>query len=76
MRVAADMPAASPPMISVRNVTDPFYPVADVGKTPAMETDEELETGYGGATPAGDNLCNDYAQGLADGFMAPGRRPR
>jgi hypothetical protein len=35
-----------------------------------METDAELETGYGGAAPAGDNLCNDYAQGLADGFMA------
>src|SRR4051812_10719073 len=35
-----------------------------------METDEELETGYGVAAPAGDNLCNDYAQGLADGFMA------
>jgi GNAT superfamily N-acetyltransferase len=57
-------------MINVRNVTDPFYPVADVGETLAMETDEELETGYGGAAPAGDNLCNDYAQGLADGFMA------
>jgi len=35
-----------------------------------MESDEELETGYGVAAPAGDNLCNDYAQGLADGFMA------
>ena len=35
-----------------------------------METDEVLETGYGGNAPAGDNLCNDYAQGLADGFMA------
>src|SRR3954470_7349705 len=35
-----------------------------------METDEDLATGYGRGTPAGDNLCNDYAQGLADGFMA------
>jgi hypothetical protein len=33
-----------------------------------METDEVLETGYGSATPAGDNLCNDYAQGLAAAF--------
>jgi GNAT superfamily N-acetyltransferase len=35
-----------------------------------METDEELETGAGPATPPGDNLCNDYAQGLAEGFAA------
>jgi GNAT superfamily N-acetyltransferase len=34
-----------------------------------METDEELETGYGAGAPSGDNLCNDYARGLADGFM-------
>ena len=33
-----------------------------------METDEDLETGYGAGTPSGDNLCNDYAQGLAIGF--------
>jgi GNAT superfamily N-acetyltransferase len=32
--------------------------------------DEVLETGYGPATPRGDNLCNDYAQGMADGFGA------
>jgi hypothetical protein len=32
-----------------------------------METDEELEAGYGAATPAGDKLCNDDAQGLAEG---------
>jgi GNAT superfamily N-acetyltransferase len=57
-------------MITARNVTDPFYPLADVGQTLHMETDEELETGYGAATAPGDNLCNDYAQGLADGFMA------
>jgi GNAT superfamily N-acetyltransferase len=35
-----------------------------------METDEVLETGAGAAAPPGDNLCNDYAQGLADGFGA------
>ncbi len=34
-----------------------------------MESDEELETGYGIGAPAGDNLCNDYAQGLAEAFM-------
>jgi GNAT superfamily N-acetyltransferase len=33
-----------------------------------METDEVLETGYGPATPAGDNICNDFAQGLATGY--------
>jgi GNAT superfamily N-acetyltransferase len=33
-----------------------------------METDEQLETGYGWATLSGDNLCNDYAQALAVGF--------
>jgi ribosomal protein S18 acetylase RimI-like enzyme len=35
-----------------------------------VETDEVLETGYGRATPAGDNLSNDYAQGLASAFVA------
>lgn len=35
-----------------------------------METDEELETGAGASTPPGDNLCNDFAQGLAEGFCA------
>ena len=35
-----------------------------------METDEELESGAGASTPPGDNLCNDYAQGLAEGFGA------
>ena len=35
-----------------------------------MESDEELATGYGADAPAGDNLCNDYAQGVADGFGA------
>jgi GNAT superfamily N-acetyltransferase len=33
-----------------------------------METDEDLESGFGASTPPGDNLCNDYAQGLAEGF--------
>lgn len=33
-----------------------------------MEADEELETGYGPATPPGDNLCNDYVRGLATSF--------
>ena len=35
-----------------------------------METDEELETGYGPSTPAGDNLCNDYTRGLIDSYSA------
>ena len=35
-----------------------------------METDDVLETGAGAAAPPGDNLCNDYAQGLAEGFGA------
>jgi GNAT superfamily N-acetyltransferase len=34
-----------------------------------METDRDVETGYGVATPAGDNLCNDYAQGLAFAYV-------
>ncbi len=38
-----------------------------------METDEELETGYGPGTPPGDNLCNDYAQRLGDAFGALAR---
>jgi hypothetical protein len=35
-----------------------------------METDEVLETGYGRAAPPGDNLCNDYAAGIADAFLS------
>jgi ribosomal protein S18 acetylase RimI-like enzyme len=35
-----------------------------------VETDEPLETGYGTATPRGDNLCNDYQQGLAEAYGA------
>ena len=35
-----------------------------------METDEELETGYGPSTPAGDNLCNDYTRDLAHSYSA------
>lgn len=38
-----------------------------------METDEELETGCGPATPAGDNLANDYAQGMAAAWAALAR---
>jgi ribosomal protein S18 acetylase RimI-like enzyme len=38
-----------------------------------METDEVLETGYGRRTPHGDNLCNDYVAGMAEGFVALGR---
>jgi GNAT superfamily N-acetyltransferase len=34
-----------------------------------VESDQELETGYGTSTPSGDNLCNDYAQALATGFV-------
>ena len=33
-----------------------------------METDEELETGYGAGAPRGDNLLNDFVQGEADAF--------
>lgn len=35
-----------------------------------METDEELENGYGPSSPAGDNLCNDYSEGLVTGYTA------
>ena len=35
-----------------------------------METDEPLETGYGPAAPTGDNACNDFAQGLAEAYLA------
>ncbi len=38
-----------------------------------VETDEVLETGYGPAAPAGDNLCNDYTQGLADAYSSLAR---
>jgi GNAT superfamily N-acetyltransferase len=35
-----------------------------------VETDEQLESGYGTATPRGDNFCNDYQQGLAEAYGA------
>lgn len=35
-----------------------------------METNEELETGYGPSPPPGDNLCNDYSEGLVAGYTA------
>lgn len=35
-----------------------------------METDEELETGYGHSSPVGDNLCNDYSEGLVAEYTA------
>lgn len=35
-----------------------------------METDEILETGYGPGAPAGDNLCNDFAQGLIHAYWS------
>jgi hypothetical protein len=38
-----------------------------------METTEQLETGYGATTPAGDNLHNDFAQGEAEAFGALAR---
>src|SRR5436190_1626269 len=43
-----------------------------------METSEVLESGYGAGTSAGDNLCNDYARGLAAAFteLAAARRDR
>lgn len=37
---------------------------------------EELETGFGRATPAGDNLLLDYARAEADAFAAIGRARR
>ncbi len=47
----------------------PGEAVSDVvDKTRDVETDEVLETGYGPGAPQGDNLCNDYAQGLAVAF--------
>ena len=33
-----------------------------------MDSDEVPETGYGPDTPSGDNLLNDYAQGMAAAF--------
>jgi hypothetical protein len=33
-----------------------------------VETDEDLETGYGPAAPSGDNLLNDFVQGEAAAF--------
>jgi hypothetical protein len=38
-----------------------------------METEEVLETGYGDATPNGDNLLNDFARGEAEAFGALAR---
>ncbi len=38
-----------------------------------VETDEPLESGYGPATPPGDNFCNDYTQGLAEAFSTLAR---
>jgi ribosomal protein S18 acetylase RimI-like enzyme len=35
-----------------------------------MATDEIPETGYGRDTPAGDNVCNDFAAGMAEGLLA------
>ena len=40
-----------------------------------METDEELETGYGPGAPRGDNLLNDFVQGEADAFSELARAP-
>ncbi len=38
-----------------------------------MHTDEELESGYGPATPDGDNLLNDFARGERTAFAQWGR---
>lgn len=35
-----------------------------------METDEELEDGYGRDAPPGDNLCNDFARGMAAAYLS------
>lgn len=35
-----------------------------------MDTDEQLETGYGTATPLDDSFCNDYQLSLADAYTA------
>jgi GNAT superfamily N-acetyltransferase len=43
-----------------------------------VEADGVLETGYGPGAPPGDNLLNDFAQGMAAAFasIAAGRRAR
>ena len=38
-----------------------------------MDTDEELESGYGPTTPDGDNLLNDFARGESTAFAQWGR---
>jgi hypothetical protein len=38
-----------------------------------VETDEVLETGYGDATPSGDNLLNDFARGEYHAFASLAR---
>jgi hypothetical protein len=38
-----------------------------------METEEALETGYGDATPGGDNLLNDYSRGEAEAWSSLAR---
>jgi hypothetical protein len=38
-----------------------------------VETGESLTTGYGDATPSGDNLLNDFARGEAEAFGALAR---
>ncbi len=42
-------------------------------ETGGVETDEPLETGYGPSTAPGDNACNDYVGGLAQGYAALAR---
>lgn len=51
-------------------VKTPCNDPAPAGDTGGVEADEELETGYGPSAPAGDNLCNDYAQGMAEAFSS------
>jgi GNAT superfamily N-acetyltransferase len=41
-----------------------------LGQTVQVETDKQLESGYGPATPRGDNFCNDYQQGLAQAYAS------
>jgi hypothetical protein len=35
-----------------------------------MSDHEELESGYGASAPAGDNLCNDFQQEVAQSYLA------
>jgi len=46
-------------------VIDASLPARHTG---GVHSDERLESGYGPATPAGDNVCNDFVRGEAAGY--------